>query len=120
MRKHCLTFDTSCVISLLRLPGDSTPEDELIALEKLMKLSLKRKIKISISEKSRTEAMDNLSLAYDKDSQDSKRIEKWLKTLHVMDFFNPLRGRFIIGQSRLGNDTVLGSDEEALDYERIS
>lgn len=108
------------MISLLKLPGDSTPEDELIALEELLKLSLKRRIKISISEKSRTEAMNNLSFAYDKDSQNSKRIEKWLKTLHVMDSFDLLGGRFIIGQSRLGIDTVLDSDGAALDYERIS
>lgn len=120
MKKPSLTFDTSCVISLLKLPGDSTPEDELIALEKLLKLSSEGKIKISISEKSRTEAMNNLSFTYDKDSKNIKRIEKWIKTLYTMDSFDSLRGRFIIGQSRLGIDTILGSDKEALDYKIIS
>jgi len=54
MKKPFLTLGTSCVISLLRLPEDSTPRIELKALEQIQQCNIDNEIEISISEKSRT------------------------------------------------------------------
>ncbi len=52
MKVPSLTMDTSCVMSLLNLPEDSTPINEIEALENLFQWSLKKTIKISISVRS--------------------------------------------------------------------
>ncbi len=120
MNVPSLTMDTSCVMSLLNLPEDSTPKNEIKALENLYQWNLDETIKISISEKTRTETINNLSRAKQVDSQNSKRIEKWLKTLEILNSYESIKGRWILGISRLGVDTVLGSEGEKDQWERMS
>lgn len=120
MKVPTLTMDTSCVMSLINLPEDSTPINEIDALENLFQWSLKKTIKISISEKTRTEAIINISKAKEIDSQNSERIEKWIKTLEILKSYESLKGRWILGISRLGVDTVLGSEEENEQWKRMS
>lgn len=115
-----ITFDTSCVMSLLYLPKDSTPKEELEALEQLQLWQVKDQIKIFVSEKSRTEAKFNLEKAKESNPQDSARLEKWYNAIKVLDNYETLIGRWILGISGLGVDTVLASDGEAKVYEEIS
>jgi hypothetical protein len=115
-----LTLDTSCVISLLCLPKDSTPADELDALELLQGWQTDARVEIFISEKSRTEALLNLERARTVDPANRERAEKWLETLNLLDQHKPVTGRWILGVSRLGIDTVLGSEAESDVYEELA
>jgi len=56
-----LTFDTSCIVSLLGC--DNTPADELRALRQILEWEKLGKVRIWISEKSRTESQLNLKRA---------------------------------------------------------
>lgn len=120
MKKQLLTLDTSCVISLLRLPEDSTNHNELEALEQIQQWNIDKKIEISISEKSRTEAILNIDKAVQLDPQNRSRFEKWLKTLNILDNYETASSRWILGISKLGIDTVLGSESEKEDYDKIA
>jgi hypothetical protein len=115
-----LTIDTSCVISLLHLPEDSTPADELNALEQIQAWGETGRFEIFISEKSRTEAILNLEKARNIDPANRARSEKWLQTLNNLERYESLKGRWIVGVSRLGIDTVPGSDAESADYEDMA
>jgi hypothetical protein len=112
MKKPTLTFDTSCVISLLHLPGDSTEQNELAALEQLREWAGTSRIEISISEKSRTEALLNLEKAKQNDPNNQLRFDKWQETLNILKDYPTVSSRWIIGMSRIGIDTVFGSDLE--------
>ena len=120
MKKPFLTLDTSCVISLLRQPEDSTPYNELEALEQIQQWNIDNKIEISISEKSRTEAIFNIDKAVQIDPQNHSRFNKWLNTLNILDNYKTVNSRWILGISRLGVDTVLGSEHEKEEYNKIS
>lgn len=120
MENPRLTFDTSCVMSLLYLPGDSTPKDELESLEQIQSWGISGRIKIFVSEKSRTEAKLNLQKAQENDPDNSARLEKWKSALEVLNSYETLLGRWILGVSALGVDTVLASDEETKVYEEMS
>lgn len=115
-----LTFDTSCVMSLLYLPNDSTPKEELEALEQLQAWRINGQIEIFISEKSRTEAKFNLEKAQESNTHDSTRLEKWRNTIEILDNYATLTGMWILGVSYLGVDTILASDGEAKVYEELS
>ena len=115
-----LTLDTSCVISLLRLPGDSTTEDELHALEQIKELGMNSQIELFVSEKSRTEAKINLDKSKNLDPGNWARAEKWIETLKILGDFKSLKGRWILGMSHLGVDTVLGSDVEAVAHKEMA
>lgn len=120
MNLPSLTLDTSCVMSLLRLPKDSTPPDELLALELIQGWRTSARVEIFISEKSRTEALANLERAKTVDPANRERSEKWLKTLSLLEQYKPTSGRWILGLSRLGIDTVLGSDAEGDVYDELA
>ena len=120
MTKPKITLDTSCVISLLQLPDDSTPQVELSALEEIQRWGAGNRIEIFVSEKSRTESMQNIDRASANDPQNSARWKKWslaLKTLHT---YEATEGRWILDISRFGIDTTFGSDDEGREYEEIS
>ena len=120
MKKPFLTLDTSCVISLLRLPEDSTPHNELEALEQIQQWNIDNKIEIYISEKSRTEAILNKEESVKLDPENSSRFEKWLKTLNILGGYETVSGRWIKGISRIGVDTVLGTVSESEDFDKIA
>lgn len=120
MKKPSLTLDTSCVMSLLHLPGDSTSADELKAMEQIQQWGLDARIKISVSEKSRTEALLNQESARTLDPNNEARFKKWLQTLNILNDYESVTGRWILGVSRLGVDTVLGSESESEDYEGMT
>ena len=120
MRIPLVTLDTSCVISLLCLPDDSTPPDELKALEEIQNWHMEGRIILMISEKSRTESLMNLEKAHNLESSDRTRSKKWLQTIKILAGYEPVKGRWIIGMSRLGIDTVLGSDDEKQAYEDMA
>ena len=120
MNTPSITFDTSCLISLLRLPEDSTPIDEILALEQIQQWHVDGDIEIFISEKSRTEAMLNVDIARNSDPENTIRFEKWLSTLRLMGNYETVGGVWILGVSRLGVDTVLGSDADSDAYMKIA
>lgn len=120
MKKPSLTLDTSCVISLLHLPEDSTSVDELEALEQIQQWGIDARIEISISEKSRTEALLNQERARTLDPNNQSRFDKWLQTLNILNDYGSVTGRWILGVSRLGVDTVLGSESESEDYREMA
>ncbi len=120
MKKPTLTLDTSCVMSLLHLPEDSTPPDERLALEKIQQWGIESRIDIYISEKSRTEALLNQERAQKHDPDNRIRFEKWSKTLNILKNYSTVSGRWIMGISRLGIDTVLGSENESDNYQKMA
>lgn len=119
MQKKSLTIDTSCVISLLQLPEDSTPKGELEALHQIQKWSIEKRIVIAISEKSRTESILNQEKAKQLSPMRSSRLLKWLNTLEILNNFETVISRWI-GTSRLGIDTVLCSKNEKSDFDKLS
>ncbi len=110
-----LTFDTSCIISLLQLDGEQTDDDEIEALEKMLDAHDRDKLSIWVSKKSVNEAALNLANA----GADEARAEKWLTTLHFLDDFEKTQSVWVLGVSRLGDDTVLATDEQADEYNQI-
>ncbi len=115
-----VTLDTSCVISFMRLPGDSTPADEIHALEQIQKWHIEGQITLMISEKSRSESLANLEKANNLNPNDRARSEKWLQTLRILAGYEAVTGRWILGLSRLGIDTILGSNAENQAYEDMA
>jgi hypothetical protein len=116
-----VTLETSCVISLLRIPGDKTPETDLQALEQLKKWDAEKIIELWISEKSRTEAELNLKTAEANDPANLDRINKWLRTLNSLKGYPVVEGRFVFGVSKLKKkDSGLFSNNEEIVYNELS
>ncbi len=87
-----LTFETSCLISLWG--NDGTPEEELVVLRKLQKWHEAGRVRIWISEKSRTQFTKP-------------------HTFSLLSEYPTTQGAWILGVSKLGIDTTLVSDEQA-------
>jgi hypothetical protein len=112
-----LTFDTSCIVSLLG--RDNTPADELTALRQILEWERVGKVRIWISEKSRTESQLNLQIARDYKGVETERIHKWIETLLHLNKYPATQAIGILGISKLGVDTVLASDEQGQDYSEM-
>lgn len=95
-----LTFDTNCIVSLLG--RDETPPEEFAALYQIQRWHEEGRVRIWISEKTRTESLSRTD------------------TLSRLQEYPVAQSRWILGVSRLGIDTVLASDEQATDYSEMT
>ncbi len=112
-----LTFDTSCIVSLLG--RDNTPAGELTALRQILEWERVGKVRIWISEKSRTESQLNLQIARDYKGVETERIHKWIETLSYLNKYPVTKPIWILGISKLGVDTVPASDEQGQIYDEM-
>ncbi len=110
-----LTLDTSCIIPLLQIPEDHTNADDVKTLEKIKQAHDSGELKIWISQKSINETLLNLEIS----GTNQLRVNKWISTLNLLEEFQTTQSVWILDTSRLGIDTVLGSDEQADEYEQI-
>ena len=118
-----VTFDTNCIMSLLNLPSDKTPAEDIQALRQIMQWRDEKRLTVWVSEKSLTEAEKNLEKSRQSNSSDAHIYEsKWLYTVKVLGSYPypPLSGRFHVGKSKLGVDTRIASDSSKQDFEGIS
>ena len=112
-----LTFDTSCIVSLLG--RDNTPADEFTALRQILEWERLGKVRIWISEKSRTESQLNLQIARDNKGVETERIHKWIETLLHLNKYPVTKAIWILGISKAGVDTVPASDEQGQIYDEM-
>lgn len=112
-----LTLDMSCIVSLLG--RDNTPTDELTALRQILEWERVGKVRIWISEKSRTESQLNLQIARDYKEVETERIHKWVETLLQLNEYPVTQPIWILGISKLGVDTVPASDEQGQIYDEM-
>lgn len=112
-----LTFDTSCIVSLLGC--DNTPADKLIALRQILEWEKLGKVRIWISEKSRTESQFNLKRARGHNILEIEQESKWLETLSYLNKYPVTKPIWILGISKAGVDTVPASDEQGQIYDEM-
>lgn len=108
-----VTLDTSCIVSLLNMVDENISDADYQALLKIRDLHLENVIKIWVSQKSINESILNI----DNFRNYSAQNKKWINTLTYLEEFETVESRWVLGFSRLGEDTVLGDEGNADDWE---